>query len=300
MRCEGADNPPCRRCRNTGLECLFEKPSREATLTGEAGLEFVFPIFFFDGPEFIFLHRRIRSLENHVAEIGRTQTVISEKLSEILQCVRGGGFASARSPSAFPPYPSPSLKSPHLSASTPSTVTQHTSPPGGTPFTSIHSHSAKHRNSFSGTGYQGSSSNHTMTQDEGHSAALAPLYGNYPHGGQSYNMPHGLSSSQGPTLPPFSSIQTMAPLSQPNTLPSVRYQSGNQNFSKLPNKYATSTATKRQASSNVPSADSSDIDEDDNGELPASGLVAPWEVLRGLADVAIERATKVLLHVPCS
>lgn len=46
MRCEGADNPPCRRCRNTGLECLFEKPSREATLTGEAGLEFVFPLFF--------------------------------------------------------------------------------------------------------------------------------------------------------------------------------------------------------------------------------------------------------------
>lgn len=41
MRCEGADNPPCRRCRHTGLECLFEKPSREATLTGEAGLEYV-------------------------------------------------------------------------------------------------------------------------------------------------------------------------------------------------------------------------------------------------------------------
>lgn len=133
-----------------------------------------------------------------------------------------------------------------------------------------------------------------MSQDEGHSAALAPMYGNYPHGGQSYNMP------QGPTLPPFSSIQTMAPLPQPNnTLPSVRYQPGNQNFSKLPNKYAA-TATKRQASSNVASADSSDIDEEENGELPASGLVAPWEVLRGLADVAIERATKVLLHDPCS
>lgn len=39
MRCEGADNPPCRRCRHAGLDCLFEKPSREATLTGEAGLE---------------------------------------------------------------------------------------------------------------------------------------------------------------------------------------------------------------------------------------------------------------------
>ena len=40
MRCEGAENPPCRRCRHAGLECLFEKPSREASLTGEAGLEY--------------------------------------------------------------------------------------------------------------------------------------------------------------------------------------------------------------------------------------------------------------------
>ena len=39
MRCEGADNPPCRRCRHAGLECLFEKPSRDGTLAGEAGLE---------------------------------------------------------------------------------------------------------------------------------------------------------------------------------------------------------------------------------------------------------------------
>ena len=39
MRCEGAENPPCRRCRHAGLECLFEKPTREASLTGEAGLE---------------------------------------------------------------------------------------------------------------------------------------------------------------------------------------------------------------------------------------------------------------------
>lgn len=39
MRCEGAENPPCRRCRHAGLECLFEKPTREPTLTGEAGLE---------------------------------------------------------------------------------------------------------------------------------------------------------------------------------------------------------------------------------------------------------------------
>jgi hypothetical protein len=41
MRCEGAESPPCKRCRNAGLECMFEKPSREASLTGEAGLESV-------------------------------------------------------------------------------------------------------------------------------------------------------------------------------------------------------------------------------------------------------------------
>jgi len=43
--------------------------------------------------------------------------------------------------------------------------------------------------------------------------------------------------------------------------------------------------------STVTSADSSDNEDEDNGELPASGLVAPWEVLRGLADVAVERAS---------
>lgn len=71
----------------------------------------------------------------------------------------------------------------------------------------------------------------------------------------------------------------------------MRYQSSEQNYLRVANKYPAST--KRQAVSNVPSADSSDVEEEDNGELPASGLVAPWEVLRGLADVAIERATKV-------
>ncbi|KAI9513443.1 hypothetical protein F5148DRAFT_1302373 [Russula earlei] len=37
------------------------------------------------------------------------------------------------------------------------------------------------------------------------------------------------------------------------------------------------------------STDSSDKD-DDGGGLPASSLVAPWEVLHGLADVAIQQA----------
>ncbi|KAI9508266.1 hypothetical protein F5148DRAFT_1284288 [Russula earlei] len=39
------------------------------------------------------------------------------------------------------------------------------------------------------------------------------------------------------------------------------------------------------------STDSSDEDNDGGG-LPASGLMAPWEVLHGLADVAIQQAAK--------
>ena len=59
-------------------------------------------------------------------------------------------------------------------------------------------------------------------------------------------------------------------------------------------------SSKRNApgSSDVPSPDSSDAEEDENGELPASGLVAPWEVLRGLADVAIQRAAKACCPSP--
>ena len=41
MRYKGAENPPCRQCRHAGLECLFEKPTREVSPTGEAGLEYV-------------------------------------------------------------------------------------------------------------------------------------------------------------------------------------------------------------------------------------------------------------------
>jgi hypothetical protein len=82
------------------------------------------------------------------------------------------------------------------------------------------------------------------------------------------------------------------PASQPGNVPSVRYQTGDQ---RGPNKQTAVGGVKRPAppSSNVTSADSSDLEDDENGELPASGLVAPWEVLRGLADVAIERAAKV-------
>ncbi|PPQ67094.1 hypothetical protein CVT25_005695 [Psilocybe cyanescens] len=282
MRCEGADNPPCRRCRNNGLECLFEKPSREATLTGEAGLE------------------RIRSLEAHVADIRQGQTTITNSLAEILHHLRSGGFP-ARSPSAYPAssfQQSPSLNSPSMS--TPTVSHQHASPPSGTPSFTSSSHGPSstlpqprpQRASLPNTGYQGSSAASTpLPSDDLHQPHLSPVYSNFPPAGQNYHTHNQNQSSQGPVLPPFSSIQIMGPpATQQANVSSVRYQSSDQGYQRSSAKYPS----KRHAppSSNVTSADSSDLDDDDGGELPASGLVAPWEVLRGLADVAIERAAK--------
>ncbi|KAJ7042412.1 hypothetical protein C8F04DRAFT_1207929 [Mycena alexandri] len=223
MRCEGADNPPCRRCRNTGLECLFEKPSREATLTGEAGLE------------------RIRSLEAH--------TSIQSSVAEILTHLRGGA-AHTRSPS-YPHLHSPSISTPPAAQPpTPTGAFPHAPPMNAPPPRQ------------SRPGYPGPSSQ---------------------------TSPGSTQPSQGPMLPPFSSIQTMGPpSSQQANVSSIRYDNGH------PSRPHSQPSAKRHApgSANVTSADSSDIDEEETGELPDGGLVAPLEVLRGLADVASERAAK--------
>ncbi|KAF9015547.1 hypothetical protein BDQ17DRAFT_1341258 [Cyathus striatus] len=281
MRCEGADNPPCRRCRNTGLECLFEKPSREATLTGEAGLE------------------RIRSLEAHVADIRHTQTTIQNTLTELVAHLRGGAF-SARSPSAYPPsFQSPTMNSPAMSTPTAShqhVNDMHPSPSAGsTSFTSSHSAvvhvptSASHppRSSISAQNYHPPSASASQPHPPADAHPLSPSYANYQQPGPNF---HRSQSSQPPILPPFSSLPAMGPPPpQPANLSSIRHQDPHSKAAA--GKYPA--GMKRQApTSNVTSADSSDIDDDDSGELPASGLVAPWEVLRGLADVAIQRAAK--------
>jgi hypothetical protein len=108
-----------------------------------------------------------------------------------------------------------------------------------------------------------------------------------------YHMPPGVH----PTLPPLSSMEhTGPPRPPPDNLSSVRHQhtdSGHpRHFDKQPGVLGGSVAGKRPFPTTETSPDSSDEDED-GGELPASGLVAPWEVLRGLADVAIQRAAKV-------
>lgn len=83
------------------------------------------------------------------------------------------------------------------------------------------------------------------------------------------------------------------PVSQQGNISSIRYQSSEPGYRSSSSKYPSGSKRQAPPSSNVTSADSSDFDDEDGGELPASGLVAPWEVLRGLADVAIERAAKV-------
>jgi hypothetical protein len=111
--------------------------------------------------------------------------------------------------------------------------------------------------------------------------------------GQNYAVGHSV-----PVLPPFSSLETTgSSRAQVNNVSSVRYHSvdtSNQTRHQHFRPGESSSGLKRAVSaSNAPSAESSDIEEEDNGELPASGLVAPWEVLRGLADVAVQRASKV-------
>lgn len=117
------------------------------------------------------------------------------------------------------------------------------------------------------------------------------------------NPPGGQPSSFTPSaavLPPFSSIGaigagTIQGSSAVPYLDNSQRSHGTRNYH-----VSTPAGSKRtlQPSSDVTSADSSEVDDDENGELPASGLVAPWEVLRGLADVAIQRAAKVSAGVP--
>ena len=86
---------------------------------------------------------------------------------------------------------------------------------------------------------------------------------------------------------------------QPSNVSSMRYHPADQNQRQATrvNGPEAASGSKRIAPTSTSlddSADSTDA-EDNDGELPAKGLVAPWEVLRGLADVAIERAAQVLV-----
>ncbi|KAJ3556439.1 hypothetical protein NM688_g2024 [Phlebia brevispora] len=277
MRCEGAENPPCRRCRHAGLECLFEKPTREASLTGEAGLE------------------RIRSLEAHVAEIRQSQTVIQNTLAEIAAHLRAGSHFQARSPSAYPPFVhqspsvhsigSPSMSTPTVGSHPPQLMVDthnQTPTPGGssvTPMMGSHPQMSYQTPPMSAPGHR--------------SMGSGDMRGSHP---PTMYSPHQQGHPTGPnatTLPPFSTIDSMG--RGPSNVSSMRYHPADQSQRQPPRANGPDTASGSKRAAPIPStatsADSTDAEEDDS-ELPASGLVAPWEVLRGLADVAIERAAQ--------
>jgi hypothetical protein len=191
------------------------------------------------------------------------------------------------------------MSSPSLSTPTtghPHINEMHPSPPGGpNAFPASHGQvtaaSRQTRTAVPINAYQGSSlppTGQTSQSGEFHPPSLTPSYPNYTPNTQSYAH---TASAQSHSLPPFSSLSTLGPPAQQGNVSSLRYQA-TENSRHL-SRNLPSGAKRQAPSSNVTSADSSDLDEEDNGELPASGLVAPWEVLRGLADVAIRRAAKV-------
>lgn len=128
---------------------------------------------------------------------------------------------------------------------------------------------------------------------------LPPPNGNYSSTGYS-------QSTQGPTLPPISSFQDIR--HPPANLSSVRYHNDGHPSPRIgirhlpsqqPSPGHRSPKRKQPGSSNVTSSNTSDYEDEDNGDLPSKGLVAPWEVLRGLADVAAERAAQVsITYIP--
>ncbi|KZT30720.1 hypothetical protein NEOLEDRAFT_1126328 [Neolentinus lepideus HHB14362 ss-1] len=275
MRCEGAENPPCKRCRHAGLECLFEKPSREASLTGEAGLE------------------RIRSLEAHVADIRQGQAAIQNTLAEIVTHLRGGAPPHPQSPTSFPHYGS---HSPGMHSQTPvATASQRplmidtvgampgsvsaSASNGMVPGSSRQSSQMSYASpSVSAAGL--TSTPNSMHQHLSQSNQYGPV-------AQVYN-----AANPAPTLPPISSMPTIGGPSQP--LSSVRYGDNGRGQPRHIHGSQPLQSLKRSGfpHSTMTSADSTDAEDEENGDLPAFGLVAPWEVLRGLANVAIEQAAK--------
>lgn len=251
--------------------------------------------------------RRIRNLETHVADIKATQSSIQNTLLEIVSHLRGTGSHRPRSPSAFSQHQythspttqssgSPSMPagangshvSDHTMAGSATPTTFHGSVPPMLNASSRHSRGANSQSSIA------TSSQQQIIGDY-HPPQLPPSHISQGPGQQPYGY---VSPSSGAVLPPFSSIGAMATSGAHGHI-ATRYPTDvSQRFHSSRNFRAPTPSSSRRAlpsSSNVTSADSSDVDDEENGELPASGLVAPWEVLRGLADVAIERANKVCM-----
>ncbi|WVQ98787.1 hypothetical protein IAU59_005918 [Kwoniella sp. CBS 9459] len=94
MRCVGAEDPPCKRCKNGGLECVMEKPGR-STIGGEAHI----------GED------RIRNLESQVSSIQNT-------LVDLVSTLKAGMSSSASNTSGHTPL-GPANSTPEYVSSAP-------------------------------------------------------------------------------------------------------------------------------------------------------------------------------------
>lgn len=273
------------------------------------------------------MSRRIKSLEAQVSDIRQSQVAIQHSLADLVHTLRSGVVPSLPQGS-FPPFRqspgayaagSPSLSTPtsatpimvdaahvlhsggsHASDASGSSFTagQNVLPPMISPSqsrqTSRPSTSGPYRSPPIGPGVG------PRPPSDMHPPQLPPPNGSYSNH-SSLLYPPG---PHGPTLPPISSFPEIG-RQAPSNVSSMRYHSGDgsltsprQHATRPPSTLHTSPghrSPKRKAagSSNVTSSNTSDLEDDDNGELPSKGLVAPWEVLRGLADVAAERAALV-------
>ncbi|KAH7106755.1 hypothetical protein BKA62DRAFT_684990 [Auriculariales sp. MPI-PUGE-AT-0066] len=249
MRCINAEDPPCKRCRTAGIECLFEKPTREAGLTGEAGLE------------------RIRNLEAQVSDIGQSQRFIHSTLVDLVSQLRGNGAAFN-----LPAIPTFGPSSPEEG---PSALSMN----GGHSHLQQHSHMGQQQLQIDATMQPGGS----LPPMVGRGPATPGLQrsfsvpgreeSEYVSNGHSYN--HGA----GQPLPPISTLHEGMPPPPP--------RSGG-----LTAPGQVGSRRRKSRSSAFTSNEESEDEGDSKTGIPATGLVAPWEVLRGLAEAAAERAAK--------
>lgn len=82
MRCLGADDPPCKRCRASGLDCVFEKPKRQS-----------------DAPSVPVADQ----LENRVARVESTLQMVLSRLHLPPLDARGGSTSPAARHEFLPP-----------------------------------------------------------------------------------------------------------------------------------------------------------------------------------------------------
>ncbi|EJD51772.1 hypothetical protein AURDEDRAFT_111388 [Auricularia subglabra TFB-10046 SS5] len=250
MRCIDAENPPCKRCRTAGIECLFEKPSREATLTGEAGLE------------------RIRNLELQVNEIRHSQQATQSTLADLVSQLRG--------------TPQPFMGAGFYAAASPS--------PGGVMPMAVNGGAGVPQIDPALQGAGGSGVLPPLMRGPGQAQQQVQVQQQRQYAGpgrDEFASPVSNGAVSHTQLPPISTLHDSMPPPPPRTTAGPGQAAPGAGNSLVANR-----RIKRARSSAFTSNEDSEDEGDGKTGIPASGLVAPWEVLRGLAEAAAERAAK--------